>query len=76
MELAQTALAVETENEVDLASPPVTVHPQESGVSAWMWEEPHSKALAALYYTATLRRIPRLIGRYFSALESCFRRRS
>jgi hypothetical protein len=72
MELVQTAPAVRTENE--FVSPSVMVHPQAGEVSAWMWEEPHSKALAALCYASTLRRIPQIVARYFHALECCFRK--
>jgi hypothetical protein len=74
MDAVQTTSIAQSKRESELASTPAA-HSDETGSSAWVWENPHNKALAALCYTATLRRIPLVIGRYFDALESCFRRR-
>lgn len=76
MELAQTTLAASTERELDRRPVTIASRPQDDAVSAWVWEHPHKKALAALCYTSSLKSIPQVIGRYFNALESCLRLRS
>jgi hypothetical protein len=76
MELVQTTLTASIESELDRRPVTIAAGPQDSAVSAWVWEHPHKKALAALCYTSTLKIIPRLIGRYFNGLESYLRQRS
>ena len=71
MDADPTTSIARSKREVEFASTPAA-HPDETGGSAWVWEGPHKKALAAIYYTATLRRIPLIIGRYFDAWNPVF----
>ena len=74
MDAVQTTSIAQSKRELEFVSTP-PAQPDETGSSAWVWENPHNKALAALCYTSALRSIPLIVGRYFDALESCFRRR-